>query len=440
MPEEIKEIFRKKQIEGKIRQQQQGLGKPVISHNINGYQFVAVGSKLFASPNFKTFADFLHFFMIKVFSEEWFTKQLQLPKEIRHPLALWHEKVVEAQNLNSKTQTDSYVYSIPMNGACYCYLGVAYGLYLLNHNVELQKLFIVRLKDINNFQGAYYELIIANCLIRSGFKLELEDETDDTQKHCEFYAVSETTGKKYFIEAKMRSVRDMLGKTKLNGTAVGNPSAHITKHLNLALKKPSTSERMIFVDINSPELAANAKNWIEKAANRLERKEADTPKDVTAYVFVTNINFHWHLDSVESHIVVFAHGLGIDDFAKPGNIRLIDFYKQKQKHKDANNVFDSFKSYPQIPSTFDGSLPSEAFSKKDKSIKVGERYFFEDVKPNGLEATVTSATVDLTRKTMLIGTDKGHIISRPMSDDEIMDYKNHNDLIFGMSQPIKQYF
>jgi hypothetical protein len=31
--------------------------------------------------------------------------------------------------------------------------------------------------DFGNFQWAYYELIVANILIRSGFTLTLEDET-----------------------------------------------------------------------------------------------------------------------------------------------------------------------------------------------------------------------------------------------------------------------
>jgi hypothetical protein len=36
-------------------------------------------------------------------------------------------------------------------------------------------------------------------LIRAGFKLELEDETDGASKHCEFSAMSK--GKKYWVEA-----------------------------------------------------------------------------------------------------------------------------------------------------------------------------------------------------------------------------------------------
>ena len=67
-------------------------------------------------------------------------------------------------------------------GVVACDLGVAYSLYLLDHNVELQKRLLRRLQDAGQFQGAYYELMVANTLIRAGFNLTLEDETDLASK------------------------------------------------------------------------------------------------------------------------------------------------------------------------------------------------------------------------------------------------------------------
>jgi hypothetical protein len=56
---------------------------------------------------------------------------------------------------------------------------------------------------------------VANVLIGAGFKLTLEDETDGKNKHCEFAAISGTTGKRYWVEAKMRSVAGLLVKPVL---------------------------------------------------------------------------------------------------------------------------------------------------------------------------------------------------------------------------------
>ena len=82
-----------------------------------------------------------------------------------------------------------------VSGVVACYLGLAYSLYLLDHNVEIQDRLIARLRDPRNFQGAFYELFVANILIRAGFQLTLEDESDGKSKHCEFATVSRETGR-----------------------------------------------------------------------------------------------------------------------------------------------------------------------------------------------------------------------------------------------------
>jgi hypothetical protein len=130
-----------------------------------------------------------------------------------------------------------------------CYLGLAYSLYLIKHNVELQDRLVKRLKNVTQFQGAYYELFVANSLIRAGFKLELEDETDQASKHCEFSAASKT-GKKYWVEAKMRGVVGLLGKTVYDSTKGPDPMSALVKHLNAAFAKPAADERLIFIDVN----------------------------------------------------------------------------------------------------------------------------------------------------------------------------------------------
>ena len=80
-----------------------------------------------------------------------------------------------------------------------------------------------RLKDPGQFQGAYYELIVANALIRAGFELTLEDQSDGLTKHCEFAAISKRTGTHYWVEAKMRGVSGLLGRTDKDGTSDPNP-------------------------------------------------------------------------------------------------------------------------------------------------------------------------------------------------------------------------
>lgn len=77
-------------------------------------------------------------------------------------------------------------------------------------------------------------------------------------------------------------------------------------------------------------------------------------------------------------------------------------------------------------------MPSETLSDNHQHLKIGEKYFFEDIGENGSIATVTTATVDEQNKILYIGTDKGQILTRPISKDELADYRNHPDTYFGI--------
>jgi len=168
----------------------------------------------------------------QVLDPSWGNAEIAKPLSERHPILQWYDVYCRYQNQTIKTP--GVVHPARVTGIVTCYLGLAYNLYLLHHNVELQTRLLKRLKGPYNFQGAYYELIVASILIRSGFVLTLEDETDRASKHCEFAAVSKT-GKRYWVEAKMRAVSGLLGKTDKDGTSDQNPISRMIRHLNAAL-------------------------------------------------------------------------------------------------------------------------------------------------------------------------------------------------------------
>ena len=128
---------------------------------------------------------------------------------------------------------------------------------------------INRLKNVGNFQGAYCELVVASILIRAGFELTVEDETTGDAKRCEFAAVSKT-GKRYSVEAKMRSVPGLLGRTEVDGAKNNKPLRRLVYHLNQSLNKPSEGERLVFIDLNLPFAMTKDKkpDWLEPVAAR----------------------------------------------------------------------------------------------------------------------------------------------------------------------------
>jgi hypothetical protein len=438
VPSEILRLLERQKADERIRKEQQGLGRPIVAFKSRDQQFVAVGKTLHHSPAWKTFPDFLAEYIRRILDPAWGNAELAKPFADRHPIVQWYDAFCRYQQATIATPGVSAVAIV--NGVVACYLGLAYSLYLLQHNVELQKRLVARLRIPDQFQGTYYELIVANILIRAGFELELEDEADGDSKHCEFSARSKRTGKKYWVEAKMRSVVGLLGKTQRDGTTDTNPLNRFIPQLNDALAKPAADERLIFIDLNTdPTPEADGKPpWIEKLGRRLEQYERkELPEGTTAYVFATNFSFHRTLNGPVSHVGV-PYGLGIPDFNRPALRRLSDGYRLKQKHIDAHYIGEAFLTYTRFPSTFDGALPSEAIQNSSRVI-LGNTHCFGDPASGGVIGTVTAASVDEQNSQVTFAVLDQHgrssICIAPMTSQELADYRAHKDSYFGKIVP-----
>ena len=433
-PAEMKQIIDTMNAQELTRQQQQGLGRPIISAEVAGYRMVAIGNEVRFSKNWKVFPDFLGDYLKHVLGDDWGRTELAKLLAERHPVMQWYDKYCAHQK--ASMDESRRIQTMPAAAVVTCYLNLAYNLYLLKHNVELQERLVRRLRDAKQFQGAYYELIVANCLIRAGFNLELEDEADDEMKHCEFSAVSQMTQKKYWVEAKMRGVAGVLAKTKVDGSTGRDPTEKLTTHLREALQKPAADDRLIFLDVNAPTAKADGvPAWANKATKRLDDRERSTPTHQTAYVFVTNMCFHHHLDDPNPQFEAMAYGLNIPDFAKPGYYRLTEMYKAKQRHIDGHRIMDAFQTYPKLPVTFDGKVLSESSNSVQAPVQIGQTYFFEDVE-GGITGTVTTATVSEGNREVVLAvrTNDGRqlLLAEKMTDEQLAEYREHRDTYFGV--------
>lgn len=431
--EHIRRLLDRNLAEERIRTRQQGLGRPIVSAKIGDYQFVGVGSTVHMVKDCQTFVDFLDRYIKVKLGAEWGQAEEAKPLGERHPLLQLHQAYADFRAASSAA--DGALSSAETTGAAAAFICLAYGLYLLDHNVELQERLIKRLRDRSNFQGAYYEVAVARMLIRAGFKLELEDETDPAVKHCEFSATSRS-GKKYWVEAKMRAIAGVLGKSQMDGGSDKRPIQKLIPHLNQALAKPAKDERLIFIDLNTAEglETPTAPSWRDAAGRRLEEYEFKELKaGERAYLFVTNFAYHIDLDSPPRGSM-FPYGLGYD-FGKPIRETLSQRYRREDRHRDAMAIMNAFQEDLAIPTTFDGSLPSETFGRSQR-VLIGETYAFggEDGKPPTI-GTVESATVNEFKNEALIAIripDGGRkILVQPMTVDEMHDYDKHRDAYFG---------
>ena len=247
------------------RERQQGLGRHIISAEVNGTRFVATQHRIFHSRNWKTFHDFLVPYMANAVGAEWGNAELKKPFNERHPIVRWYHHLCLHQR--KFVTSPGEVHTAPMIGAAAAYLGLSYDLYCLEQNAELQKILIARLRNIDGFPGARYEAFVAAAMVRAGFVLEFENERDGSSTHCEFTATSKITGRKFSVEAKHREPEEV------SDTATGR--FKMGKRLQKALHKQANHDRIVFIDINVPDVATDLEipSFLLTALRHLRRFE-----------------------------------------------------------------------------------------------------------------------------------------------------------------------
>lgn len=405
------------------RQRQQGFGKPIISTVASGSRVVAVKNRLFHSKNWLTFHDFLGDYIKMAMGVEWGQAELAKPFDQRHPILVWNHH--RAEQLNRGSKEPGKVHSLPMTGAMAAYLRLAYDLYALAHNVELQERLVNRLRNVDNFSGARYEVLVAANLIRAGFELEFENEDDGSTSHCEFTATYKKTGRKFSVEAKHRA---------------GN-AFRLGRQLNRALAKKANHTRMVFIDINVPDATSDAgvPMYMQKALSDLRKFEGRIINGYPlppAYLFVTNTPWHHHLNTSNFRLVTMAEGFQIPDLklgtTYPNLRAAID---SRDSHIEIYDLIQSIKDHAEIPSTFDGDIPELAFGNNEARLLIGQRYLVQDADGNESPGLLTSAVVAEEEKMayciLSLPNGKSWTYTWPLSDDEMAAWRKHPDTFFG---------
>jgi len=387
----------------------------------NGYQFVAVNNRVHYSQKWKTFHDFLINYIASALGAEWGNAELQKPLDQRHPILVWYHKLCEQQRLSIKEP--GKVATARMTGAVAAYMNLAYDLYALDHNAELQAKLIERLCNVEHFPGARYEVQVAAKLVRAGFTLEFENEDDRSTSHCEFTATNTRTGKQFSVEAKR------------------SESGRIIRQLVRALKKAANHTRIVFIDLNTPDPSSghDIPPYVQRAFDLLRRFETLDPQAQRlppAHVFLTNAPWDHQLDSLEWRQLVLADGFHIEDFKLDREFpSLRAAINGRQAHIEMHGLLKSIQKYSEIPSTFDGENPELAFVDSENRLVIGNRYILPGDDGTEVECVLTSAIVIEEEKvafgsaTTING--RGITFRSPLSDAELAAWRRHPDTFFG---------
>jgi len=293
--EQIKQRFQKE------RQWKTTFGniKPIISTEGNGIRVVAVGNDvLYQSKSWKTFPDFLFRYIWEVFGSDWIKEQKSQPPESLHTLIKWYRSFRKFQRSQSEGKKESIIEFYP-NGATKALVSLAYDLFTVENNLYLPPRLLQRLRNVQQFQGARYELFCVCALLRGGFSVEFEDETDGTTSHPELIATHLTTRTKIAVEAKSKHRQGILG---MSGDRIPDEKLRFGKIgqlLNDAVSKNVNLPLVIFFDVNLP--PDSAKEFLVSSSDKTLKvieslPQTDDLNDLFSFVLFTNHPHHYGRD------------------------------------------------------------------------------------------------------------------------------------------------
>jgi hypothetical protein len=431
------------------RQQQQGLGRPIIAGQIGDQRIVAVGNRRYYSAKWKTFHDFLRDYLLGSLGPDWANAEQAKPIDLRHPIMKWYAAAIEQSK--AMQRPDGTIISGPMTGAIRAFMNLAYNIYLIAHHGEGQAMADIYLRRLrsaraDDFTGALFETYAAAAFLKAGFKLAYLETKRRSNSCVEFVATWPTNGQRFSVEVKSR-VRDT-DKQPLDEEADETKRLRIGAKLVKALSKDADFDRVVMIEVNVPDRLADTdtlKGWAAAAVSQIRSNETATKADGTffppAYVFVTNHTFHHDLSGVDTGINVIADGFRIPDFGPEVQYRgYAEILAAREKHSAMMALIASIKTHYEIPSTFDGEMPG-SFTKSDEvpPLKIGGRYLIPDGNGSEVEGQLLSATVLQTEKLAYglykLKDGRRVVATSPLTPDELNDYKRYPDTFFGNIVP-----
>ncbi|MFZ2309026.1 MAG: SEC-C domain-containing protein [Rhodoferax sp.] len=296
LPPQVFAEFQRRQREEAAHRVAHGDVRSPIAIEFMGHRVVASGRKLAWSATWKVFPDFLNQHLCSLLGSEWGTHQVTLPLDEQHPVVQWRTIFTTIQQAQAPDQDGLFNAA---TGAANAWFRLAYDLYLIEHNAELQKKLLKRIRNINSFQGARFEAAVAAMMLAAGYDLEYADERGPG-KHPEFFATNKFTGHRLAVEAKSKHRPGILGFP--GSRAVMNPKSFgIDNLLRDALAKDTAEPLLIFIELNTPRLVENSQaSEIHKKLNSAwtQTQAADWPKGFPAIgVVFYNDASPWQLDS-----------------------------------------------------------------------------------------------------------------------------------------------
>lgn len=255
-------------------------------------------------PVSESFHEFLLRMLVMTLGNKWFESQCKLCGGKRHILVRWfssyHDWKKNAQTEASRINDHSWG-AMP-TGSVMALHSFAYDMYCLQIVNELPKYLIRRLRNMNEFQGARYEVAVAAIVARAGFDITFLDKKIRHQRHCEFIAKNKDSGEEIGVEAKSRRRKGVVHeKGEIDYSAIVKGDVR-NLFMDACSQAPDNIPYFIFIDLNvlpTPGITIEDKPWFNDI--RLMMKECREPSsenpDIFNVVAFTNFGHYYEGDT-----------------------------------------------------------------------------------------------------------------------------------------------
>jgi hypothetical protein len=222
-------------------------------------------------------------------------------------------------------------------------LSAAYNVYLIEHHYEqydepLFERILNRLRRPEDFFSTLAETNAAASFLKAGFVLKYEDDLR-AGHHAEFIATYPQTRNRFSVEVKTRSGDD---RPALNF----KDRIKLKNKLSQALKKNLPWKRVVFIDLNIPDVLSDTKDAlldeilveVEQAERSLRIKGSPAP---SAYLFLTNQPFHYNLKSLDGAPLIGALGFKTATFQPRNPTTFREVVVSREMHPEMHALIES---------------------------------------------------------------------------------------------------
>jgi hypothetical protein len=419
------------------RRRQQGFGKPIQSYPVQGGRAVVIGRSIMIGK-WSTFSDFVLDYFAERMGRQWIADEMKL-EDGGHPIGQWATKM-----RMEDARPPGIVAKTKINNAFRSLLSAAYNLYLIEHHYEqydqpLLERMLTRLRIKDGFLATLSETNTAASFLKAGFFLEYENDLQPGQ-HAEFTATYPQTGQRFSVEVKARDAGSGDGDLKSR--------LKLKNKLSRALKKDLPWARVVFIDLNIPEVITEIESplleelmtAIEEAERTLKIKGKPAP---SAYLFLVNQPFHYNLSSTDGSPFIGALGFKLHTF-QPRIATFREVILGREMHPEMHALIESMKIHSEPPSTFDGEHPEFLFAEPAAPSRwiVGNEYLVPGPNDEEMWAQLQSGSAHPDTKTMhgvFLANGLNFVVTSPMTESEIAAYKRSPETFFGVIQNVGRH-